>query len=316
MENKIVIGVLAYNEEKYITKVMSELSSLNLPLLVIDDCSTDKTSSKLENLNINNMAILTNHKNLGAGGSTKALLKRAEQEGFSFLIKVDGDDQFLIDDVVKIIDLYKKKNYDFIKSNRFWENGIQGNIPKVRFFGNLFATILMQVSAGTNKVLDPLNGLFGVSVKINNFLKSKSYPKRYGYPYFITVTALINNFKTFQLNNVVKYTDQKSQINTVKMFFLLCKLTLFFYIKKLNLKKTEGRFQRSAFFDYLFIFFLINSFTFLSILIYSAFYVTNLLISTTTLLIISTTLVATTFYTFGISFKEEYIIRNRNIEIE
>ena len=121
MENKIVIGVLAYNEEKFITKVMSELSSLNLPLLVIDDCSTDKTSSKLENLNINNMAILTNHKNLGAGGSTKALLKKAEQEGFSFLIKVDGDDQFLIDDVVKTMILLNRIGFGKTESKGIFQ---------------------------------------------------------------------------------------------------------------------------------------------------------------------------------------------------
>jgi glycosyltransferase involved in cell wall biosynthesis len=316
MKNKIVIGVLAYNEEKYITKVITELSSLNLPLIIVDDCSTDTTSNKLKNININNMTVVTNQKNLGAGDSTKILLKQAEHKGFSFLIKVDGDDQFLIDDVRKIIDLYEQRHFDFIKSNRFWEGGIRGNIPKIRFFGNLLATILMQVSSGTNKVLDPLNGLFGVSVKINNFLNSRSYPKKYGYPYFITVTALINNFKTFQLNNVVEYKDQKSQISTIRMFFLLLKLTIFFYIKKLNLKKTEGQFQRSAFFDYVFIFFLVTSFTFSSILIYSVFNTLNLIFSNTTLLIIVTTLIVSTIFIFSISFKEEYKIRNRNIEIE
>lgn len=316
MENKIIIGILAYNEEKYIKKVLTELSSLNLPLLVVDDCSTDMTSNILKNLKIKNLKIVTNYKNLGAGESTKILLKQTELEGFSFLIKVDGDDQFSIEDVVKIIKLYEQKNFDFIKSNRFWEGGIRGNIPKVRFFGNLFATILMQVSSGTNKVLDPLNGLFGVSIKINNFIQSKSYPKRYGYPYFITVTALINNFKTYQLNNIVEYTDQKSQINTFRMFFLLLKLTLFFYIKKLNLKKTEGKFQRSAFFDHVFLFFLMTSSIFLFVLIYSTFFSTNLPLGSTTLLIIFTAFVVCTFYTFSISFKEEYIIRNRNIEID
>ena len=50
----------------------------------------------------------------------------------------------------------------------------------------------MQVTTGTNKLFDPLNGLFGISTRIYEMLEAKSYPKRYGYPYFITVSAIIN----------------------------------------------------------------------------------------------------------------------------
>ena len=52
------------------------------------------------------------------------------------------------------------------------------------------------------------------------------------------------------------------------------------------------------------------------ILIYSVFNTTNLIFSNTTLLIIVTTLIVSTIFILSISFKEEYKIRNRNIEIE
>ena len=112
-----------------------------------------------------------------------------------------------------------KNNYDFIKSNRFWSKGIKGDIPKFVFL-KLLATLFLQISSGTNKLYDPLNGLFGTSLKIINFLDDKNYPKRYGYPYFLTLTAVTNNFKTYQINNVVEYSNENSNLNSVKYFSL------------------------------------------------------------------------------------------------
>ena len=40
-----------------------------------------------------------------------------------------------------------------------------GKIPRRRYFGNLFATIMLQFISGTNKLYDPLNGLFGINVR-------------------------------------------------------------------------------------------------------------------------------------------------------
>ena len=36
------------------------------------------------------------------------------------IVKVDGDGQFLIEDIAKILKIAKKSDYKYIKSNRFW----------------------------------------------------------------------------------------------------------------------------------------------------------------------------------------------------
>ena len=317
MDKKIVLGVLAFNEENYIEKVIIDLVSLDLPILIIKDSSTDHTENIISQfLDKENIELINNSKNLGAGESTKILLETAKNKNYDFLIKVDGDNQFSIQDVKKIKDLYLRDDYEFIKSNRFWKEGIIGKIPKIRFFGNLFATILMQLSAGTNKLLDPLNGLFGISLNINKFLDDKNYPKRYGYPYFLTIAAIINQFKTYQINNVVKYENQNSQINSFKMFFLLLKLSILFYFKKLSIKKITGSLQRSAFFDIFFLFLLFITICFFGLLIYLAFYAEFSYLSSTSLLIIFIFLLIATIFVFGISFKEEIKIREKYIEVD
>ena len=209
-----------------------------------------------------NFTIINNLKNEGAGNSTLKLIETIKNDGFDFVIKVDGDNQFKLEDINKIIKLHEDNDYDFIKSNRFWERGIEGKIPRRRYFGNLFATIMLQFISGTNKLYDPLNGLFGINVKVLNFINKKVYPKRYGYPFYFSGLSAISFFKVFQINNVVSYGSEKSNLSSIRMFFTLIRLTFHFLILKIKNKMLIGKYQRSAFLDSVFLFFLILNFIF------------------------------------------------------
>jgi len=316
MNNQIAIGILAYNVSEYIEDVLSEVQDLNLTIFVIDDSSSDGTSELLENLkNKYNFKLQKNTKNYGAGYSTKALIENASNDGFKFLIKVDGDGQFEINDIKKIAELYSENNYKFIKSNRFWTGGIKGKIPKKRLFGNLFATILLQIVTGTNKLYDPLNGLFGVSTEITKDL-DKNYPNRYGYPFYITAVSVMNELETFQINNVVKYENQKSNLNPLKVLAILLRLSIFFYFKKIKIKKSIGIYQRSAFLDLNFL----TSFFITLYLIIQTIYIVNFaeysLIAPRTILIILFLNLLLNLLIFVLSFKEEKAIRNVYIDCE
>ena len=316
MNNQIAIGILAYNVAEYIEDVISDVQDLNLSIFVIDDSSSDGTSKLLENLkNEYNFKLLKNNKNYGAGYSTKVIIENALNDGFEFLIKVDGDGQFEKNDIKKIAALYSENNYKFIKSNRFWSGGIKGKIPKKRLFGNLFATILLQIVTGTNKLYDPLNGLFGVSTEIVKDL-DKKYPNRYGYPFYITAVSVTNELKTFQINNVVKYENQKSNLSPVKVLAILLRLSVFFYFKKIKIKKSIGIYQRSAFLDLSFL----TSFFITLYLIIQIIYIVNFaeysLIAPRTILIILFLKFLLNLVIFVLSFKEEKAIRNVYIDCE
>lgn len=316
MKDEIAIGVLAYNVADYVEEVLSEVQEFKLKVYVIDDSSTDGTTALLGKLkNKFDFKLKKNLKNNGAGYSTKLLIDEALNDGYKFLIKVDGDGQFEKADIKKIIDLYKKDNYNFIKSNRFWNGGIKGKIPKKRLFGNLFATILLQIVTGTNKLYDPLNGLFGVSTEIAKDL-DKYYPKRYGYPFYITAVSVMNELKTFQINNVVKYENQKSNLKPLKVLAILLRLSVFFYFKKIKIKKSIGIYQRSAFLDLSFL----TSFFITLYLIIQVIYIVNFasysLIAPRTILIILFLNLVINLVIFILSFKEEKAIRNVYIDCE
>jgi len=313
--SSIALGVLAYNEEESIAKVIEDLLGLNQDIYIINDCSEDNTKKILEQFeHLKNVKIFNNKKNLGAGLSTKKLIEEAFKNGKEFIVKIDGDGQFLFEDVEKIIDIYLKKDYEFIKSNRFWANGIVGEIPKIRFFGNLLATLLMQFSIGSSLLYDPLNGLFGISTKINDKLESKSYPNRYGYPFFITISAVLNNLKTKQINNTVVYADEKSNLNSFKVLFTLLKLSALFYFKKYKLKKLEGRLQKSAFFDVMFLFFTASFICEVAYLLITTFTQINSFIRSSNLFNLMLISLLLSIYSFNTSYKDESNFRNELID--
>ena len=259
-EKNIAIGVLSFNTEKYILKVLEDLKVLKCPIVIIDDSSKDNSLEVVKNFKKENpdihCEIIENKSNKGAGHSCRELIKHCKDAGHKYMVKVDGDDQFDIDDIKKIILKLETQKYDFIKSNRFWSGGITGDIPKIRYFGNLIATQFLHFATGSNKIYDPLNGLFGIKTEIYESLNDKKYPKRYGYPFYITSQAILNDYPSLQINNRIKYSDQESNIKPLKLLFSLIRLTFFFNRKKYQLKKVNFKLHKSLFYEVVFRFFL------------------------------------------------------------
>ena len=318
MSEKIAIGILAYNEQDHIEEVVTSLHELDIPIYVINDKSTDNTSDILEELlKENKISLIQNTKNLGAGLSTLELLKRVRKDGFKFLIKVDGDGQFSKKDIKRIKELLETRQYDFIKSNRFWSDGIKGKIPNKRYFGNLIATMLLQFTSGTNRLFDPLNGLFAVNVDFLDIVNYKVYPKRYGYPFYFSTATAINYFRVFQINNTVTYNNQTSQLSSIKMAFTLIRLVFHFHKVKIKNKLLIGKYQRSAFLDILFISFFFTSMSvsirFIMIFTPIKYFDTSYVGSWALILL---TIGIFTIFIFIESFKEEKEIRNEYIHID
>lgn len=255
--------VLAYNEEKYISDYIVNLSKIFEEIVVVNDNSSDKTLEILENLDINNLTIINNKKNIGAGMSMLKGIKYFLSTEHNYMIKVDGDGQFKVKDVINLISL-SKLNYDFIKGDRFWSYGIEGSIPLIRYIGNTIASILIKISTGNWKINDPLNGLFYFSRRsLENFYLPKIF-ERYGYPFYINIymntIALRNNLKIGQIKNTIQYRAEESKLRPSIMLFKLSFYTIYSFVSKIKLKFKYSTLQVSAFLDLIFIFFLINTF--------------------------------------------------------
>ena len=247
------LAILAYNEEKKIKKVIDTFIDSFDKLIVIDDASKDNTSEILKTYSDEKITILSNSKNLGAGKSLEICINYFLKTGDNYLVKIDGDGQFKNNDILKIKKYIETSSFDFIKCDRFWEKGIEGDIPTIRYFGNAFASFLAKFSTGNWRVNDPLNGLFGFSkTSLENFRLPKLF-YRYGYPFFL-VTYMLNQssrkkIKVGQLKNTIFYNEKKKSINPFIMFFKLFWYSFKNYYSKINWKLKYSKLQGSALLD-------------------------------------------------------------------
>tara|TARA_Y100000992_G_C21253705_1_gene487331 strand:- start:675 stop:1619 length:945 start_codon:yes stop_codon:yes gene_type:complete len=254
--------ILAYNEGKFIEKNVTEVVSLFELVIVVNDGSTDNTKEILEELKYNNLKIINNHRNLGAGKSLEIGINEFNNSDCNILIKIDGDGQFKLNDIKRLLSL-SKNNYDFVKCDRFWEGGIQGEIPTIRYIGNSIASLFIKISTGNWKINDPLNGLFLFSKKsLKNFSLPKIFHK-YGYPFYLNIfmnkNILSNNFKNAQIKNTITYSDEKSKLRPSIMFVKLLWYSIISYSKKILVKFRYSNLQISGIFDVFFLIFILST---------------------------------------------------------
>tara|TARA_X000000368_G_C23058054_1_gene725092 strand:+ start:3870 stop:4826 length:957 start_codon:yes stop_codon:yes gene_type:complete len=249
--------VLAYNEEKYIEKTILELIEYFDKIIVVDDKSSDTTSSLVEALcgQHKNIELIKNAKNIGAGKSFLTAIKSIEGDDPGYIIKVDGDNQFNLEDILKLKEISKNKNIDFLKCDRFWENGIEGDIPLIRYVGNAFASLLLKLSTSNWKLNDPLNGLFSISTNAAKHLNMPKLFFRYGYPFYLSVyfsnLSIERDLLVGQMKNTVTYRDEKSNLKAFTMLFKLIFFTFKTLFSKIKLKMKYSQLQMSAILDIL-----------------------------------------------------------------
>ena len=120
----------AFNVEKSINNVVKDVSNYVDKVIVCDDGSSDKTYKEAE---LGGAILLQHKKNLGKGAALKSLFEYAKKNDFDVLVTIDGDGQFLAEEIPKLIDPIKKNGCDIVIGSRV-DN--ESEMPRYRKFGN------------------------------------------------------------------------------------------------------------------------------------------------------------------------------------
>jgi len=149
---RITIGIPAFNEEKNIAKIITQLKKITDSIIVCDDGSSDMTGEISEKLG----AIVVKHeKNMGYGSAIKTIFQKASEINSDVLVTFDADGQHRIEDIQSVLEPIKNNGADIIIGSRFLSKS--SNVPNYRKFGIKVITELTNASI-KKKLTDSQSG--------------------------------------------------------------------------------------------------------------------------------------------------------------
>jgi glycosyltransferase involved in cell wall biosynthesis len=151
MKTAIIIPV--YNHEQRLEEVIHQALKLGLPLLVIDDGSTDKTPDILNR--IEGISVIRHPTNLGKGAALLSGFAAAVKQGCDWAITIDGDGQHNPEDAWPLISAVADGRRVIVVGRR---EGMAGkNVPWTSRFGRGFSNFWVWASGGP-RITDSQSG--------------------------------------------------------------------------------------------------------------------------------------------------------------
>jgi len=126
---RILALIPAYNEQNQIDKVVCGVLAQGLPVLVVDDGSTDSTAARAESAGA---MVLRQGKNQGKGRALRRGFAWALDQGYEAIITLDGDNQHDPAEIPRFLELAAREPFDLIIGARNFDD-----MPWTRYTMNL-----------------------------------------------------------------------------------------------------------------------------------------------------------------------------------
>ena len=141
-QNTIIV-IPTYNNAGTIVPVVTRALGQNLPVLVVNDGSTDGTATALETLSQHNpgtLQIITIKNNSGKGYALKEGFRYARRNGFEYVITMDADGQHFPEDIPLLLGSCAPRTL-VVGSRNLTAEGM----PRGNTFANRFANFWFEI---------------------------------------------------------------------------------------------------------------------------------------------------------------------------
>lgn len=149
INNKKVVAVLpAYNAEKTLEITYNEIDfSIVDKVILVDDCSSDKTSDKAKELGVD--YIIRHDKNKGYGGNQKSCYNKALEIGADIVIMLHPDYQYTPKLIPAMSHLLSSDLYHVVLGSRILGKGaLKGGMPWYKYVANRLLTLFQNIFMG------------------------------------------------------------------------------------------------------------------------------------------------------------------------
>ena len=183
-EKSIAVVVPAYNEAKLIEKTLVSIPAFVDRIIVVDDASKDETASIVERLAKEDpkITLVRHSQNQGVGGAIISGYEKAVEMNMDVTAVMAGDAQMDPNDLEAIVEPIAGGVADYTKGNRLFYGDAWNMMPKHRYLGNSFLSLLTKIASGYWNIADSQSGYTAISLEALQSLQLDKVYKRYGMP--------------------------------------------------------------------------------------------------------------------------------------
>jgi len=206
-KKSLAVVIPCFNEAKNIANVLAGIPKFVDYLIVVDDCSTDKTVESVNRLSGSDKRIhvIPLIKNLGVGGAISKGYERAKILQADITIVMAGDGQMDPIFLKPMIDLIIEDTADVVKTNRLGYQNSNKLIPRIRYLGNYILSILTKIASGYWHISDAQSGYVAINKEVLMTIDWERIYPRYGQPNDVLIQMNIYNFRIIDFITPPRY---------------------------------------------------------------------------------------------------------------
>lgn len=239
-DHKVAVVVPAYNEEKLLGRVITTIPDFVDFIIVVDDASKDNTSfiaKEFQSKQPEKIILIKNDINKGVGGSIAEGYIWCSENHVDIAVVMAGDAQMDPHDLEALINPIISDNADYAKGNRLFSGDAWKLIPKIRYIGNSFLSLMTKIASGYWSIADSQCGYTAINKRALHRIDWKKMYSRYGQPNDLLVRLNINNLRVVDvpvkpIYNIGEKSGFVPLLIVPKLFWLLTKLFFYRLIQK------------------------------------------------------------------------------------
>ena len=211
---KVIVVLPAYNSAKTLKLTYSEIPfDIVDDVILVDDCSTDKTVEIAETLHLK----LIRHKsNKGYGGNQKTCYKEALKLGADVIIMLHPDYQYTPKLIGAMASLIAISQYDMVLGSRIISGGaLQSGMPIYKYIANRFLTLFENILIN-KKFSEYHTGYRAFSKELLMKLPIENNSNDFVFDNQIIVQAIYWGYSIGEISCPTKYFPEASSINFIR----------------------------------------------------------------------------------------------------
>lgn len=230
--NRVAVVIPLYRAEKYIESVLIGIPAFISYIIVVDDCSPDKSAKIVQNCSDTRVCLISHQVNQGVGGAVLTGYKKAVELGAEIIVKMDSDDQMDPAYLLPLLAPILTGQADYTKGNRFLHINELQNMPFIRRIGNAGLSFLAKAASGYWNIFDPTNGYTAIHSSIIPLLETKKIHKRYFFESSLLIELSIIRAVIQDVHIPARYQDETSSLSEWKVLFEFPPLLLAGFLRR------------------------------------------------------------------------------------